>query len=128
MAIDSRKGNQNIKKLYTFAQTKGFKIVADVMDLEDVKNIIQYKPDYIATTFSFMNMKGMAAIPDIDLIREIKKLTDIPVIAEGAISMAHLAQAAKKAGADNICIGRAISNVMELTKDFSESIEAVQCS
>jgi N-acylglucosamine-6-phosphate 2-epimerase len=117
IAIDSRKGNQNINLLYAHCHLNQLNIIADIEDIEDVINILEIcntqkivKPKYFATTFSNCN---------IDLIFEIKKITDIPIIAEGGYDSFEKIEQAKKAGANNICIGTVISDMKKLTEKFS---------
>jgi N-acylglucosamine-6-phosphate 2-epimerase len=109
IAIDSRIGNKEIEILYKYCRELNKKIVADIEDLKDVENIIKYNPDYIATTFS----KG-----NIELIKEIKNIADIPVIAEGGYDSKEKIKQAIKNGAHAICIGEAISDIFKLTKKF----------
>lgn len=116
IAIDSRKGNRDIGLLYAYCHINEFKIVADIEKVEDVSNLLRIcfenkiiPPEYIATTFS----KG-----NIDLIKQIKDITNIPVIAEGEYSLKWQIEKAKKLEANNICIGSAISDIYKLTKRF----------
>ena len=103
--------------LYSFCHQNGINIVADIEKLEDFENILNIcdkgkivMPKYIATTFSNTNN---------ELIKTIKELRDIPVIAEGGYKAESDIMQAIEYGADNICIGHAISDIGGLTKDYA---------
>jgi N-acylglucosamine-6-phosphate 2-epimerase len=116
IAIDSRSGNRNIEMLYAFCHVNQINIVADIETLEDVDSLLTLldnkkivMPKYIATTFSDNN---------IPLIKEIKKITDIPVIAEGGYAERGQIMFARQYGAHAVCIGEAISKIDNLTNKF----------
>jgi len=117
IAIDSRKGNKDIKKLYDFCRLHSIDIIGDVGIIEDVYNliIIDCLPDYIATTFSPFYNDGK---PNIELIEKIGKITDIPVIAEGGFLYDYQIKEAINKGAYAVCIGKAITKIYEKTKDY----------
>jgi N-acylglucosamine-6-phosphate 2-epimerase len=116
VAIDSRVGQDNMQKLYDYCKAMNILIVADVGCIEDVNNLLTVGlPDYIATTFSFQHNKGN---PDIQLIKDIVKKTNIPVIAEGGFEHQYQIQEAVNAGAHAVCIGKAISKIYELTESY----------
>ena len=116
IAIDSRKGNRDIDLLYSVCHVNNLEIVADIEKIEDVENILKIcnsqriiRPKYIATTFSNCN---------IDLIREIVNLTNIPIIAEGGYDSFDKINKAKDAGAYAVCIGTAISDIKKITEGY----------
>lgn len=127
VAIDSRKGNKQLKELYEFCYLHSIDIVADIGTIKDVENLLEKElyPDYICTTFSFLHNNGR---PDIDLIKQIKELTDIPVIAEGGYINKYDVISAYKAGAHNVCIGRDITKIYEKTVDYVEILRGLECS
>jgi N-acylglucosamine-6-phosphate 2-epimerase len=116
VAIDSRKGNKEIPALYDYCLMRNINVVADIETIDDVKNILNkgLKPCYIATTFSFLENEQ----PNIELIKEIRNITNIPIIAEGGYYLERQIIKAIEYGANNVCIGRAVSKVNELTKDY----------
>jgi len=117
VAIDSREGNKDICDLYSFCKIHSIDIVADIGRIEDVEYLINFGcvPDYICTTFSFLYNDGY---PDIQLIERIQKLIDVPIIAEGGFEHLYQIQQAMAAGANNVCIGKAISKVYEKTEEY----------
>lgn len=121
IAIDSRRGNQDINLLYAYCQLHGIKIVADIECMKDFDNILEmhnvgcYRlPDYFATTFSFLK----TGYPDFEMIKKIKKMQGIKVIAEGKYKTYEDVKKAYDYGADNVCIGSEISDVKYLTNKF----------
>jgi len=121
VAIDSRRGNKCLQELYLFCESQGIQVVADIETLDDVKHILSLglSPAYIATTFSFLeNIQ-----PNIELIKEIRKITEIPIIAEGGYEAEWQIRKAIEYGAGNVCVGRAISKINELTKDYVNIIK-----
>jgi putative N-acetylmannosamine-6-phosphate epimerase len=116
IAIDSRKGNANIDLLYAHCHLNEINVIADIENHEDVINILTIceeqrikTPIYFATTFSDCN---------IDLIKQIKSITNISIIAEGGFNTEEKIIKAKNAGVNNICIGTAISDIKKLTEKF----------
>ena len=116
IAIDSRKGNMELEILYAFCHINNIDIVADVANIEDVKSLLLMlnnkkimMPKYIATTFA----KG-----SLEIIRNIKNITSIPVIAEGGYNSEANVSFARHIGAHAVCIGEAISKIDCLTNKF----------
>ena len=116
VAIDSRRGNREIDWLYAHCHTANIKIIADIEKIEDVVNILRtcdklkiVKPAYFATTFSKC---------DIGLIKDIKNISDVPVIAEGGYHDKLQIEKAVQNGADAVCIGAAM-DIRHISKKYS---------
>lgn len=117
IAIDSRKGNQEIEYLYSLCHVNEIDIVADIETIKDFINILKLcnqhkfnKPKYIATTFSKCNRK---------LIHQIKTIDNsAQIIAEGGYNSIDKIKEAYDNGASYICIGAAISDIGALTRKF----------
>lgn len=123
IALDCRKENSDLFFLLKYCSKNNFKIIADIENINDVKNIINIckkenlkMPVSIATTFSDNN---------IDLIGEIKLKYNFHVIAEGGFQYMKQIFEAIKNGANNICIGAAISDIFNLTKKYCDIIKEV---
>ena len=119
VAIDCRKGNKNLAKSLNYCQTAGINYIADIETFEDFGNVYNYKPEMIATTFSFFE----TGMPNVELIRNIRTYSDIPIIAEGGYEQLDLLDKAKIYGADYACIGGAISGIKSLTEAFCEYVK-----
>lgn len=124
IAIDSRKGNQDLSLLYAHCHVNNIKYIADIQYIDDVKNILEMcskkkiiKPSFFATTFSYNGY----------LVKQIKEITDIPIIAEGGYNDKIMIYNARLNGASNVCIGTAISNIMALTYKHRSMWEGNLC-
>lgn len=124
VAIDSRIGNREKEYLYAVAHTMDIKLVADVEKLRDVESILDMCislkiqcPYYFATTFSKM---------DIELIKQIKNITEIPIIAEGGYNNIVDIKKAFEYGAQSVCIGAAF-DIRNLLNKYNKLLESWIC-
>jgi len=118
-----RERPQPLPELFSYLNNKypDIGIIADIGDLEDVKNVIPLRPDYIATTLSgYTDYTRDRPRPDLDLISEIIKITDIPVIAEGNYSTPQQARIAILRGAHAVTVGAAITRPQVITRNFKD--------
>lgn len=99
-------------------------IVADISCIEDVKAILQLKPDFFATTLSGYteDSKGRPT-PDLPLIKEIKDITDIPILAEGNYKTGVQAAKAMELGAYAVVMGGAITRPQNITSRIWNEIQ-----
>jgi len=112
IAIDSRRGNPDIERLYRYCDLNLYGIVADIENEEDLKNLKTLhdnkkikSPEYIATTFS--NQK--TGEPDIEMLKVVKEyFPDCKVIAEGGYFERYKDV---KDIVDYICIGAGITDI-----------------
>lgn len=127
IAIDCTRVSRpiSLKKMYAYIRKNhgDIKIVADISDIGDVKEIIGLKPDFISTTLSGYTPYTLGRPkPDFDLIREIKKITDIPIIAEGNYVSPEMIRKALLLGAYSVVVGGAITRPQQITKRFKDRI------
>jgi N-acylglucosamine-6-phosphate 2-epimerase len=98
-------------------------IMADVSNFEEGINAWQAGADMIATTLSSYTPYTLdRAKPDIDLIRSLVEIVDIPVIAEGNIQTPEQAMACYEAGAYAVVVGGAITRPDLITRRFVDNI------
>lgn len=119
VAIDYRRINNNLDEIDDFVKDNGIKVVADIENTEDYNNIIEkgYTICYVATTFSIFKSKYK---PDLNILRDI----DIEnLIAEGNYTLRKDVRTAFEYGANNVCIGGAISNIYKLTKKYTSILK-----
>jgi len=90
--------------------------LADIRTLEDVERCIQLGIDAIATTLSVWDLPEY--VPDIQLIQEIKHITDLPIIAEGNFWSPDDVKRAFDAGAYSVVIGSAITRPWRITEYY----------
>ena len=124
-----RERPEPLPELFNYLKSKypNIGIIADIADIDDVKNIIPLKPDYIATTLSgYTDYSINRPCPDYELIREIIKITDIPVIAEGNLSTPLEARKAILNGAYAVTVGTAITRPQIITQRFKEYLADFQ--
>lgn len=107
-----------IKKEYPNVVTVG-----EISTLDEAKAILDYGFDFLSTTLAgFTKESSNIKKMDLELIKEIKKITDIPVIAEGRIHTPDDAIKALEAGAFCVVVGTAITRPEILTQNFVEAI------
>lgn len=119
VAIDYRKNNEYLKTLSEYCQENKIKVVADIMCIDDYKNIKKhrYHYDYIATTLSVFK-NNFKFNPDVFLVKYLKDSGEKNIIAEGNYTRrAQIKEAYKYC--DNICIGHAITGIYKLTRKFT---------
>jgi N-acylglucosamine-6-phosphate 2-epimerase len=97
-------------------------LLADVDSVESAMAAEAMGCDAVATTLSGYTDIPVSELPNIDLIREISKSVNIPIIAEGGFNRPESVTAAFDAGALSVCIGTAITNPYLLTKHFLAAI------
>ncbi|MFW6262720.1 MAG: putative N-acetylmannosamine-6-phosphate 2-epimerase [Thermotogota bacterium] len=131
IAIDSTRVSRpvELKTLYDYTKTYHPKtgIVADVADLKDVETVISLKPDFISTTLSgYTDYSENRNKPDLELIDEIKHITNIPVIAEGNYNEPYQIRHAILRGAYTVIVGGAITRPQQIARRFVEVISDFQ--
>ena len=101
--------------------------MADCASVSDAQTALAEGADIIGTTLSGYAYQAAPpdAGPDLDLIREIKKLDGF-VMAEGRLNSPHLAEMAILAGADCITVGSAVTRVEHITSWFVQAVESAQ--
>lgn len=126
VAIDCRKGNNDLEFLLAFCHMMNIKVIADISTKEDSQNILDIcnnqniiKPAFFATTFNYEKNSTEKA----NIIYELKNITKIPIIAEGGYNEYKDINLSLKAGADYICIGAAISDIKKLTEKYKRMLD-----
>ncbi|HRW34160.1 MAG TPA: putative N-acetylmannosamine-6-phosphate 2-epimerase [Thermotogota bacterium] len=127
VAIDSTRVSRpvELEKLYQYIKDHHPQvgIVADVADIKDAEAIIPLKPDFISTTLSgYTDYSENRKKPDLELIDEIKGITDIPVIAEGNYNEPYQIRQAILRGAYTVIVGGAITRPQQIAKRFVQSL------
>lgn len=91
-------------------------IMADVDSLPSAVIAAQAGAQLVGTTLSGYTGGEIPAHPDIDLVREIASVLQLPIIAEGRYSSAEDVQQALDYGAHAVCIGTSLTDPWTLTK------------
>lgn len=98
-------------------------IMAEISTIEEAKAVLDKNIDLLSTTLAGYTKEsaGIKCV-DLNLIREIKKTTDIPVIAEGQVHTAEDAVAALESGAHAVVVGTSITRPEIITQRFVKKI------
>lgn len=91
-------------------------IMADVDSLPSAVIAAQAGAQLVGTTLSGYTVGEIPAHPDIELVREIASVLQLPIIAEGRYSSAEDVQRALDYGAYAVCIGTSLTDPWTLTK------------
>lgn len=124
IAIDGtlrkRPNNEQLKKMIYFIKNDLKKLVmADVSTLEEGIKAAIYGADFIAPTLSgYTKHTKHISGPDWQLLKDLVKHVDIPIIAEGKIMTGADAAKALKIGSHAVCVGTAITRPEVITQGF----------
>ena len=131
IAIDAtlrKRPKESLKEIVDFFFTNkkpNQKLVADCSDINDMKNAIKLNFDYIGTTlcgYTKDSKDKYTPYNDFEIIKKVKKLTDIPIIAEGHVDTPKLAKQAYESGASIVVVGSLITRPRIITKTFIKEI------
>ncbi|MFW5735857.1 MAG: N-acetylmannosamine-6-phosphate 2-epimerase [Halanaerobium sp.] len=120
VAIDctARKRPETLKEIFKHIR-KNYPergIVADISSLKDLEELRNLSPDFLSTTMSGYTKESQGrARPDLKLIEELNRETDIKILAEGHYSSGQEAKIALESGAYAVVIGSAITRPQLIT-------------
>lgn len=119
-----RPNNEQLQDLIHQIKKGGAFVMADVSTLHEGLLAEKLGADCVSTTLSgYTSYSRQLEGPDFTLIRELKEVLSIPVIAEGRISSPEEAKQALEAGAFSVVVGSAITRPQDITKRFVHFIE-----
>ncbi|GGB42644.1 N-acetylmannosamine-6-phosphate 2-epimerase [Fictibacillus barbaricus] len=119
-----RPNNEQLKDLINQIKKGGALVMADISTLQEGLLAQNLGADCVSTTLSgYTSYSRQLKEPDFTLIRELKEVLSIPVIAEGRISTPKEAKQALEAGAYSVVVGSAITRPQDITKRFVQFIE-----
>ena len=99
-------------------------LMADISNLEEGINAWKSGIDMVGTTLSgYTDYTPKLDGPDYDLVEQLVKTIDIPVIAEGRIHEPNQAVKMLELGAHAVVVGGAITRPLEITSRFINAIE-----
>jgi N-acylglucosamine-6-phosphate 2-epimerase len=99
-------------------------IMGEISTIDEAIETLKHGVDLISTTLAgYTEQSKEIKSIDLDLIREIKKISEVPIIAEGMIKTVEDALNALKAGAYSVVVGTSITRPEIITKRFVEKIK-----
>lgn len=99
-------------------------IMAEISTLEEAKNVLSANPDFISTTLSGYTEKSREINSvNIQLVKDISQLCDIPIIAEGKIKTADEAAEVLNVGAYAVVVGTSITRPEIITSRYVKTIQ-----
>lgn len=99
-------------------------LMADISNLEEGINAWKSGIDMVGTTLSgYTDYTPKLDGPDYDLVEQLVKTIDIPVIAEGRIHEPNQAVKMLELGAHAVVVGGAITRPLEIASRFINAIE-----
>ncbi len=101
-------------------------IMADVGSIDDAVAAAEAGADCVGTTLAgYTGERPKTPGPDLDLLRELVGILEVPVIAEGRIRTPLEARQAKDLGAFAVVVGTAITHPTTITEWFAQAIHSV---
>lgn len=99
-------------------------ITAEISNIEEAKEVIKLDVDFISTTLSGYTAESESKDTiDLKLIEDIRRITQVPIIAEGKINTPQLAVEALKNGAHTVVVGTAITRPEIITEKFVNKLK-----
>ncbi len=100
-------------------------IVADVSTFEEGVVAMKLGVDLVSTTLSGYTPHSLQQKePDIELVRRLAALNEVPVLAEGRIWTIEECAACMEAGAHAVVVGTAITRPQEITRRFVGAVHS----
>lgn len=101
----------------------GTLVMADCASVDDAVAAEQAGADCVGTTLAgYTADRPKSDGPDLELIEQIAPRVNIPLIAEGRIHTPDQAAAARRAGADAVVVGTAITHPTTITSWFAAAV------
>ncbi|MGB3532745.1 MAG: N-acetylmannosamine-6-phosphate 2-epimerase [Microcoleaceae cyanobacterium] len=99
-------------------------VMADVDSLEAALQAVEMGADCVATTlYGYTSQTAKQSPPGFELLKEMVKQINIPVICEGGIATPEMANRAIKLGADAVVVGTAITGIDKLVQAYQTAIQ-----
>lgn len=117
-----RQNNCKLEDIIKLIKDNNKLAMADISTLEEGINCKNLGVDILSTTLSGYTKESLSnsTEPDYELLKELVKATDMPVILEGRIWEPHEVTKAFELGAHAVVIGSAITRPQLITKRFIE--------
>ncbi len=127
--LRKRINNQTVEEFIKEVKRKypDILLMADISNYEEGINAYKAGADILGTTLSgYTDYTEKLEGPDFNLVENLVKAVDIPVIAEGRIHYPEQAAKMLEIGAHAVVVGGAITRPLEITERFVEAIKEVK--
>jgi len=122
-----RPGGCLLKDLVAEIHSAGRLAMGDLDDLASLPGAIEAGCDIVGTTLAgYTKARAQTTGPDLEFLRELIKLSPVPVIAEGRYATPSQAQLALRIGATAVVIGGAINDPVKQTRAFATAIGSTE--
>jgi putative N-acetylmannosamine-6-phosphate epimerase len=111
-----RKRPSDLSTIVETIHDGGSLALADIRQLDDLERCLQVNVDAVATTLSVWDLPEY--VPDIDMIRDLRRECDLPIIAEGNYWTPDNVKRAFDVGAHAVVVGSAITRPWRITEYF----------
>ena len=133
IAIDAtsrlRPGNESVEQIVKLIRKNypNVLIMGEISTIEEAMRILPLNFDIISTTLSgYTEESNTVTSVNLELIRQIKEITNTPIIAEGKIKNEVEALETLEAGAYAVVVGTAITRPEIITKWFVQEVDKFQ--
>ncbi|WP_195573909.1 N-acetylmannosamine-6-phosphate 2-epimerase [Paenibacillus sp. 1001270B_150601_E10] len=128
VAIDgtkrARPDGKTLREVVEALHLRNIPVMADISTVEEGLYAVELGVEYISTTLSgYTPYSPQTAEPDVELVRQLAQLTDIPVVAEGRYRRSSDMVEALKAGAQFVVVGTAITRPQFLTELYLKAMQ-----
>ncbi|MFS0821556.1 N-acetylmannosamine-6-phosphate 2-epimerase [Bacillus sp. 1P02SD] len=122
--VRKRPNGETLEELVSYIHKKSNALVmADIATLMDADYAIRCGVDMVSTTLSgYTTDSPKLDGPDFELVEQLCKVANVPVIAEGRISTPEQARKMLELGAWSIVVGSAITRPQLITRTFTKGI------
>lgn len=117
----------SVSALIAAIAAAGCQSMADCAELGDAAEAVGAGASVIGTTLAGYTGGPVPEEPDVDLVRQVAALGR-PVFAEGRYRTLDQVQAARRAGADAVVVGSAITRPEHITSWFVEAVRSAASS
>lgn len=126
--ITNREGRlQSVKPFIDYAHERGVAVMADISTLEEGIAAEALGVDYIGTTLSgYTPYSTQQESPDFELLEQLCKSINIPIVAEGRIWTPEDAAKAMNIGASYVVVGSAITRPQLITARYVRALRVSQ--
>lgn len=98
--------------------------MADCDSVESAEEAVAAGADLVGTTLAgYTPARAATSGPDLDLLREMRDVINVPILAEGRYQETWQTQAAIRAGATAVVIGGALNDPVKQTRRFLSAVQ-----